>query len=126
MGRKRSVVDRSEWNFVLRISGSLRQRLQRILFAADDRAVAFNPSRGVHRIPESHQKRGLGSAVGFSLLRLETVARSVFWRAPRQTGARRTSACQRLLIFAAVDQFPPLQSDLYPRFIHTPIIRHAF
>jgi len=40
---------------LLCLPGSLCQRFQRILLAADDRALASDSPRSVHRIPESHQ-----------------------------------------------------------------------
>src|SRR5436309_6346822 len=53
------------WNFVFRVPRALRQCIQRVLLAADDRSLASDFTRSIHRIPESHPECGVGSAVDF-------------------------------------------------------------
>ena len=46
---------------------TLCQRVQRILSAADDGAVASDSARSFDRVSQSREERGVGSAVGFSV-----------------------------------------------------------
>src|ERR1700745_2961884 len=70
--------------------------------AADDCFVASDSSGSVDRIPESHQKRSVGSTVGFSFLRIESATGRVLWSGAGQRGARRPAGRQRLFFRAAV------------------------
>src|SRR5882672_8213518 len=118
MGWKRSVADRGGRNDVFCLPRALCQRVQRFLSAADDCFVASDSSWSVDRVPESHQKRGVGSAVGFSFLRIESATGRVFWRSPWQCCARRAVGCERLLLRATVDQFPPGRRNRNPGLVH--------
>jgi len=53
------MADRRRRNIVLRLPRAVRERVQWLLFAADDGSVAADSARSVDRIPESHQERGL-------------------------------------------------------------------
>ena len=101
------MVDRGGRNDVFRFPRALCQRVQRFLSAADDCFVASDSSWSIDRIPESHQKRSVGSAVGFSFLRIESATGGILRSGAGQRSARRPAGCQRLFFRAAVDQFPP-------------------
>ena len=91
------------WNFVFRVPRALRQCIQRVLLAADDRSLASDFTRSIHRIPESHPECGVGSAVGLSVLHVELVAGGVFRSGAGECGAGCAAGCERLLLRAAVD-----------------------
>src|SRR5213083_1443230 len=73
------------------------------LLAADDRSLASDFTRSIHRIPESHPECGVGSAVGLSVLHVELVAGGVFRSGAGECGAGCAAGCERLLLRAAVD-----------------------
>ena len=64
LGWQRSMAAGRRRHALLRLPGALFVELQRVLSAFDDRALAVDPARHLHRVPQPHRKSGLASDLG--------------------------------------------------------------
>src|SRR5580704_2599996 len=90
---------------LLRLSGPLREQLQRILPAAYDRALAADFARHFDRISQSREEQSVGSVVGFRILRFQLVVGRLLWRRSRQRSSWSSARRQRIFLRTAVDEF---------------------
>ena len=105
VGRQRSLAPRRRWHALLRVSRAIRRRLQRILSAADDGAVAPDPARNLHRISQPRRRPHL--VLSGTPSSPSPASCSRFFSAPRlATWFAAFRSIQRKLLRAALDQFP--------------------
>src|SRR5579859_8076494 len=97
---------------------ALRERLQRILSSADDGALAADFARGLDRVSQPREERGVGSLVGFFVLRFEPAVGGLLRRGAGKCGARRPAGCQRVLFRAVMDKFSAGRKYGNPRLVH--------
>ena len=86
--------------------GALCLQLQRLLSAADDRALAADSARHLHRVSQPRREPRLAASLGRRVRRLERPAGDLLRRRAGQRGARRAARCRRRFLPAAVDRFP--------------------
>ena len=101
VGRQRSLAAGRRRHALLRLSRALCLQLQRLLSAADDGAVAADPARHLHRVPQSHRQPGVAAVLGRGLRaaparcwRSSSARRWATWCAACRSTAPAISSCR--------------------------------
>ena len=104
LGRQRSLAAGRRRHALLRLSAALRLGLQRLLSAADDRALAADPARREPGAAQPHRRGRVARAARRRLRPGQRAADHLLRRGAGQRAARRSAASRRLLLSAPVDQ----------------------